>query len=639
MIDSWLINCLDDHPQCRRSLTGIELDEHPLLPTRVIDVGSRDGRIPARLFISNGMRGKYVTLSHRWGSIKRQGLEDQRLSEFISAIPAESLTLTFRDTLEVARRLEIKYVWIDSLCIIQDSAGEADWLTEAVKMGQYFEHATCTIAAVDAIDDATSSDLGLFNSRQTDELAVRFRCDFAEDCNIPDLDGDDYHRLAFADNHRNRDFVLRPRWKGLHTMEDTPWYTRAWIVQERILSRRVIYYTKRKMFWECQMSEDEENLFDGDQISSMRTQLMSHLDELRAGQDQPSAVEIFEIAQAWNIYIEQYSSSQIKFEKDKLIAFQGVCDRVGTRLNQQISAGILLDGAGYNLLWHAQEASMLHVPSWSWAAIRGKVSFYGYFIKGEPNPQIQHLKVQRPQRCLKTGSAKCRDGICGLMSFTTTDFTATAAERLNSLGSYTNTALINIFGSCIQYQEMPMARMQSSALLPTPVRNVGIPLRAQVLRDNETNTIIRWFIRDIERHSHGLEKILCANVLFLKATEVTLARKALIPGFDYKHEENIDFIALEAQEDEACKPTHYRRVGRGRVVRNGWLKSCQRRDFLESERQYLLLSLTVRGCESNRTLYGLLRARTGLANRAQCQSLALPRSGRVVLPYGTDCER
>ncbi|PQE07156.1 Heterokaryon incompatibility protein [Rutstroemia sp. NJR-2017a BVV2] len=70
---------------------------------------------------------------------------------FKQALPMEELPQTFKDAITVTRQLGLQYIWIDSLCIIQHD--QEDWFRESAKMGDIFESSSCTLAAVDALDD------------------------------------------------------------------------------------------------------------------------------------------------------------------------------------------------------------------------------------------------------------------------------------------------------------------------------------------------------------------------------------------------------------------------------------------------------------------------------------------------------
>ncbi|ORY13348.1 heterokaryon incompatibility, partial [Clohesyomyces aquaticus] len=97
-----------------------------------------------------GQTGCYVALSHCWGSPENHPLETtkENYGERLAGVPLENLPKTFRGVVKITNHIGVKYLWIDSLCIIQDDT--EDWKQEAAKMGAVYEYARLTIAAADA---------------------------------------------------------------------------------------------------------------------------------------------------------------------------------------------------------------------------------------------------------------------------------------------------------------------------------------------------------------------------------------------------------------------------------------------------------------------------------------------------------
>ena len=128
-IQKWLGECVNNHKFCGATA------KEPLLPTRVIDVGS--AHVNPKLHISRPHeRAAYCALSHCWGPIDpsapRLVTTRDNIEQHCIQIVFESLPKTFRESVEVVRALGIKYLWIDSLCIIQGDA--ADWAHQATLM-------------------------------------------------------------------------------------------------------------------------------------------------------------------------------------------------------------------------------------------------------------------------------------------------------------------------------------------------------------------------------------------------------------------------------------------------------------------------------------------------------------------------
>jgi hypothetical protein len=190
------------------------------MPTRLIEVGET-----VRLIDSTSIEpSRYVALSHCWGTLKDNEkfcTSKRNIDQLKRHINVEKLPRTFRDTVTIARGLGISYIWIDSLCIIQDDKN--DWERESGRMERVFSDAYCTIGA----SSASSSLDGLITGRdrreclklQTRSLGTLYVCpaidDFREHVELGEL---------------NR---------------------RGWVLQERALSRRSIYFTTTQVYWEC----------------------------------------------------------------------------------------------------------------------------------------------------------------------------------------------------------------------------------------------------------------------------------------------------------------------------------------------------------------------------------------------------
>ena len=144
---SWLENCLANHPGCK-----YQRDECQRPPSRLIDVGDKDGVCPPHLWSPRTASVPYITLSHRWGTGEQIMLTKASLSDMSRRIDLVKLSQTYQDAIAITRLLGLRYLWIDSLCIIQDSL--VDWQAEAAKMGDIFKFSFCTIAAFWASSDS-----------------------------------------------------------------------------------------------------------------------------------------------------------------------------------------------------------------------------------------------------------------------------------------------------------------------------------------------------------------------------------------------------------------------------------------------------------------------------------------------------
>ena len=158
-LKQWIEDCVSAHPQCRRTIsdTSDAFNPHDVeLPTRCVEV-TKEG---SYLRYTGGLRGCYITLSHRW-NVQRSACKTTALNyagriagQNLEAAADFPLSKTFSDAIRVTRALDEQYIWIDSLCIIQDTD---DVLSEMWKMGKYYQHSLVTIAAISGLSSRVSS--------------------------------------------------------------------------------------------------------------------------------------------------------------------------------------------------------------------------------------------------------------------------------------------------------------------------------------------------------------------------------------------------------------------------------------------------------------------------------------------------
>ena len=161
---SWLENCMKFHFTCKG-----HNDKDYRLPTRLIDVGQDSGNPKPHLWLTprEPCRVPYVTFSHCWGTCQKFILTEASLETLMIEINVDELPKSYQDAVTITRRLGIRYLWIDSLCIIQNSKG--DWWAESARMGEIYKNSFFTIAASWASNDEE----GCFADRNP--LHTRFR--------------------------------------------------------------------------------------------------------------------------------------------------------------------------------------------------------------------------------------------------------------------------------------------------------------------------------------------------------------------------------------------------------------------------------------------------------------------------------
>jgi hypothetical protein len=138
VVKHWLRDCSEHHPMCTHATLSP-------LPTQVINVGSSvDSRDPF-LYETLSECARYMTLSYCWGDRHPIKTTQGSLSRYRGGIPWSDLPRTFQDAIDITHRLGIKYLWIDSLCIVQDDPD--DWQRESAQMASIFGSSYLTISA------------------------------------------------------------------------------------------------------------------------------------------------------------------------------------------------------------------------------------------------------------------------------------------------------------------------------------------------------------------------------------------------------------------------------------------------------------------------------------------------------------
>lgn len=228
LIREWLRLC--DNGACSaggRCTEGIGRE----IPTRLLDVGYGEGGTGKNYLVSTdqSFRGQhYIALSHCWGKLAGSDTDrwvtnaDNYNSRMTEGFEKEGLPATFRDAIRVTRELGKRYLWIDCICIIQGDV--QDWEVEARKMASVFRNAYCTIAASSARD----SKQGFLGRPGPPAESVR----------LPSSSHGDVIISTFVDDFAG-------------DVERSVLSSRAWVLQERVLSRRTIHFTSRQTYWEC----------------------------------------------------------------------------------------------------------------------------------------------------------------------------------------------------------------------------------------------------------------------------------------------------------------------------------------------------------------------------------------------------
>lgn len=369
---NWLETCVQAHgPACNSA------GKHSgWMPTRLLEIVPGDSKIYLResKFLSASNGALFVALSHCWGQAGTPFTSTRAtLSLREEGIEIAELPKTFRDSVVLVASLGLQYIWIDSLCIIQDDAD--DWAREAAQMAEVYRNAHFVLIAANSDADAQ----GFLNPRQSPGL-VRMP---SADLNLELLPPRE-ERWAYA-----------PR---LDNLAAEPVSARAWCLQERYLPMRALEYGTHQAFWECESLRAGEA---GD-AAPREGNYLKHLCQTaninnsvfsRSGGGNDDEANLEKVSWIdWYKMIEGYTARSITKSTDRLPALSGLVQAVirGTPGDTEYLAGIWKAGFLEGLLWckanpgdEMPPTTEYVAPSWSWAAAVGEVQFpiYSYSEK------------------------------------------------------------------------------------------------------------------------------------------------------------------------------------------------------------------------------------------------------------------
>jgi len=346
------------------------VDLEPQMPTRVIDVVSFEGNEAPRLLETGGLRGRYIAVSHSWGTVVQPYTTMKILESLKQSIDFESLPKTFRDSIFIARKLGVRYVWIDSICIIQDNY--EDWKREAKTMGLVYEKAYLTISASESPGD----DAGFLTPNPQVKMDVMLPFELG----------------CPASGH----IYLRSQYTGVINPQSTALSRRGWVLQERTLSRRILHFDGMQVHWECSQYRVSESGAKEDITGNVNTsyflgQNIRPLAGRRSGDDLTDPTEHRKALQTlYHFYackIHEFSACKLTRASDKLLAILGLGNEISRGTGIPCLEGHLLFEEPlfvYSLLWHTEIfgiqgsaiPAQVRAPSWSWAAMEGPRVFH-----------------------------------------------------------------------------------------------------------------------------------------------------------------------------------------------------------------------------------------------------------------------
>ena len=306
-----------------------------------------------KLYETKNEPARYICLSHCWGKTSLIRTERATVELYKSSIPWSALSKTFQDAVTFTRSLNVRYLWIDSLCIIQDDRD--DWRREASKMASIYGNSFLTLAATKSRDGAGGCFSVLDQRYQPAKMSGHSQ------------DGSPYAI-----------YVRRqlPHW-GLAIsaeMDPCPLLTRGWVFQERFLAPRVLHFGTHELRWECM------------QMSACECDAVKAVSQV----NNPKADYVFWLKQpkntvqtAWRHMVKDFSSLTLTYESDLFPALSGLVKQMQQYRQDRYLAGLWEDSLIEDLLWcipivsrgYSHRPLKWRAPSWSWASVRNVVTY------------------------------------------------------------------------------------------------------------------------------------------------------------------------------------------------------------------------------------------------------------------------
>lgn len=340
---------------------------------------------------------RYTALSHRWGVSQHFKTTKETLKQRNRQILTSDLPKMFQDAVHISSLLEVSYIWIDALCIVQDDMG--DWEKESAKMGDVFAYASVVLFAHCARDDSEG-----FLAKS---FAVRPSVG---------IEASGLHLGTYQLANMNSEVTQSPLCR------------RGWVLQERFLASRSIHFTAGHIYFETGVDVSSEDGHFGcsasrlpavhkvnkrldDSIISMETNMRisgdfgpSAVPELRRILDvdayRTSAQNPLETPTSeWLELIMMYSGCGLTKPEDKLVALLGMAKKIHQQTHVDYLAGLWMDGILQGLLWLPEHSGLRvpaikRAPTWSWAAYDGRIQFPGQVQHGPFIPLAKVLHVE-----------------------------------------------------------------------------------------------------------------------------------------------------------------------------------------------------------------------------------------------------
>ncbi|KAL0943461.1 heterokaryon incompatibility protein [Colletotrichum truncatum] len=353
LLGNWISNCTQNHPQCQNQ------SHETWFPTRLLQISNGGQSVKLILTKDEPPVHPYITLSHRWGDVQYDKLTSDTIERFQLCIDISKLPQVFQNSIALAWRLGIHYLWIDSLCIKQDP-DLSDWKKEALLMQKVYSHSLLNLSASHI--DVTGNQ-ALHRPRPWDVFRPT--------------------KVIMEIDRRKKAYWLIDGDIWNDEVEAAPLIQRAWVFQERFLASRVLHFGQRQLAWECNQLTALE-MFPAGLPSVLLPQSKSEILATLIQDQSQGTFDYLHLREAWSFLVGKYSVCELTNKDDKLIAFSGVAKMVEACITDEYIAGSWKSTLIYDLGWYragtdSEKWPSSHTshraPSWSWMAVDGEIFF------------------------------------------------------------------------------------------------------------------------------------------------------------------------------------------------------------------------------------------------------------------------
>ncbi|KAF2639266.1 HET-domain-containing protein [Massarina eburnea CBS 473.64] len=343
LMRQWLRCCLHDPDHVNCSLPNRKSPD--FTPRRLIEVPTSKHATSVRIIETNSKPVVWAALSYVWGGPQAMATTVSNFVNGQRVVQLHQLPNTILDAMLVAHELNINYLWVDSMCIVQDDPD--DLPQELATMPQTYQGAVITIAA-----------------SNSDNIAHGFLS--------PRTHRADSMMVAWTDDsHSSGKILLR-----LDEYSPEPIDRRAWTFQEKLNSPRLLSFTKNILLWDCSVRHKD---YDFHELYQDHGDISTAKDVLGRSHNDYMAVK------TWNAMLREYGTRKLTFPDDKLIALSAVAAEFKTDTKWTYLAGVWRNGSRLQAYWYFyrgpgnKRQRKVRAPSWSWAS-----------IDPSPNRQLMH---------------------------------------------------------------------------------------------------------------------------------------------------------------------------------------------------------------------------------------------------------